>query len=264
MKKVLLCPPTFYDIEYEINPWMHTQNKVNRVKVLGEYEELRNTYQSLGVEVLEIKPIKGLPDMVYAANLGFIKSNLFVKSNFRFLQRRRESIYSKIFFQNLNYKIAELPKNIYFEGQGDLLFANGKYFMGYGKRTSLEAKKYLENFLKGEIIEFKLSDPYFYHLDMSFAPLDSETVVINRNSFDENGLNKIFKNFRNVIAANDLDNKIFACNLVMVGKNIVVGKGISDELRNNFAKYGFKTHEVSMSEYRKGGGSIKCLTLEFF
>ena len=36
------------------------------------------------------------------------------------------------------------------------------------------------------------------------------------------------------------------------------------ELKNNIKKYGFKVIEISMDEFRKGGGSIKCLSLEFF
>lgn len=264
MKKILLCPPTFYDIEYEINPWMNIGNKVDKAIVLEEYEELKSTYQSLGAEVLEIEPVKGLPDMVYAANFGFVKDNTFVKSNFKYPQRREESNYSRKYFKNLGFRIAEMPTEVTFEGQGDLLYSHGKYFMGYGKRSSLRAKKYIENFLQGEVFELKLSDPYFYHCDMSFAPLDDKTVVINRNSFDKDGLEKIYKNFQNVIGTDAPDNKVFCCNLVMVGKNIVAGKGISQELKNNLTKYGFITHEVEMTEYRKGGGSVKCLTLEFF
>jgi N-dimethylarginine dimethylaminohydrolase len=264
MKKILLCPPTFYDIEYEINPWMHVEDKVDKKKVLQEYESLKRVYSSLGVKVYEISPIKGLPDMVYAANFGFVKNKTFIKSNFKYPQRRKESIYSKKYFQKIGFKILELPKEIIFEGQGDLLFSGKKYVMGYGKRTDIKAKKYLEKFLNSEILEFKLSDPYFYHFDMSFAALDEKTVVINKHSFDKKGLEKIYKNFPNVILASKSDNQNFACNLVMVGKNIVVGKGISEELKSSFSKFGFKVNEVDMAEYRKGGGSIKCLTLEFF
>jgi N-dimethylarginine dimethylaminohydrolase len=264
MKKILLCPPTYYDIEYEINPWMDINNKVDKKKVLQEYGNIKKTYESLGVKVLEINPEKGLPDMVYAANLGFVKDNIFVKSNFKYPQRQKESIYSKKFFEKLGFKIAEMPTEVTFEGQGDLLCTNSKYFMGYGKRSTLSAKKYLENFLQGEVLEFKLSDPYFYHFDMSFAPLNNETVIINKNSFDKKGLEKVYKSFKNIILAENEDNKIFSCNLVMVNKNIVIGKGISANLKNKFAQYGFGINEVGMDEYRKGGGSVKCLTLEFF
>lgn len=118
MKKVLLCPPTYYNIEYEINPWMHVENKVDKDKVLKEYEELKNTYKSLGFEVLEIEPVNGLPDMVYAANLGFPLGKNFVVSNFTYGQRRKETGFTKIFFEKLGFKVISLPENIYFEGQG--------------------------------------------------------------------------------------------------------------------------------------------------
>lgn len=264
MKKILLCPPDFYDIEYEINPWMHVENKVDKKKVLQEYKNLKKIYKSLGVKIFEIEPGRGLPDMVYAANFGFVKDNNFVKSNFKYPQRQKESIHSKKFFQKIGSKVLELPKEIVFEGQGDLLYSGKKYVMGYGKRTDINAKKYLEKFLDSEILELKLSDPYFYHCDMSFAPLDDKTVVINKHSFDKKGLEKIYKNFPNVILADKEDNQNFACNLVVVEKNIVVGKGISNKLKSDFKKLGFSTYEVDMTEYRKGGGSVKCLTLEFF
>lgn len=243
---------------------MHIQNKVDKGKVSEEYKTLKNTYKSLGAEVLEIPPVKGLPDMVYAANIGFPLGNKFVVSNFRYPQRRGESEFAKSFFEKLGFKIKEIPSGISFEGQGDLLTIGGKFFLGWGKRSSKEAKNILEKELGIECIDFELKDPYFYHLDMSFAPLDSDTVLINEKSFDKEGLEKIRKCFNNVITSSEKDNKIFGCNLVVVGKNIVIGKGISQELKNRLGQYGFTVFEVPMDEFRKGGGSIKCLTLEFY
>ena len=57
MKKILLCPPTFYDIEYEINPWMHLENKVDKEKVTEEYRQLWAAYESFGAKVLELNPV---------------------------------------------------------------------------------------------------------------------------------------------------------------------------------------------------------------
>ena len=264
MKKVLLCPPTFYDIEYEINPWMHVQNKVNNRKALGEYEALKNAYKSLGLEVLEITPVKGLPDMVYAANLGFPFGNKFAVSNFRYEQRRKESNFAKEYFEDLGFKIVTFSENIYFEGQGDLTTAGGKYFMGWGKRSSREAKDILNQELGINCIDLELRDPYFYHLDMSLGPLDSKTALINPRSFTQEGLLKLKGEFDNIIETSEEDNKFMACNLVTVAKTVVIAKGISDKLKNDIKKYGFDVVEISMDEFRKGGGSIKCLTLEFY
>jgi len=264
MKKILLCPPIFYDIEYEINPWMRLENKVDRQKVKEEYAELKSVYKSLGAEVLEIDPVKGLPDMVYAANLGFPLGNKFALSNFRYPQRRKEADYAKIFFEKLGFKIVTLPDGVYFEGQGDLLTAGGKYFLGWGKRSSREAKEILSKELGIEFVDFELKDPYFYHLDMSLGPLDNETVLMKSESFTKEGVAKIKAEFKNVIETTEEDNKFMACNLVVINKTVVIGQGISDSLKKNIEKYGFTVKEVPMDEYRKGGGSIKCLTLEFY
>lgn len=264
MKKVLLCPPAYYDIEYEINPWMHIKNKVNKNIVFDEYKELKNAYKSLGAEVLEIDPVDGLPDMVYSANLGFPLGSNFVVSNFRYPQRRKESDFARKFFEKLGFKIISLPKEIYFEGQGDLLTINGKYFMGWGKRSSWDAISVLNKQLGIRCIDFELRDPYFYHLDMSLGPLDGKTTLINPHSFTKEGLRKIKNEFQNIIETTEEDNKIMACNLVTIGKTVIIAKGISDKLKSQIKEYGFNILEVPMDEFRKGGGSVKCLTLEFY
>lgn len=264
MKRVLLCPPNFYDIEYEINPWMNVKNKIDKEKVLEEYEELKKTYQSLGVEVLEIEPVKGLPDMVYAANIGFPLGEKFISSNFRYEQRRREAVFGEKYFEALGFKIINLPKNIYFEGQGDMLTMGGKYFMGWGKRSSKEAIGILNKELGINCIEFELRDPYFYHLDMSLGILDFQTALINPRSFTDEGLLKLRSQFKNIIETSEEDNEFMACNLVTVNKTVIIAKGISDKLKQDIMEYGFNVAEISMDEFRKGGGSIKCLTLEFF
>lgn len=264
MKKVLMCPPDYFSIKYEINPWMHLENNVNPVKAKQEFLNLKRVYQNLGVDVLEIPQDKYLPDMVYAANFGFPKNNIFIKSNFKFIHRKKESEIIKTFFEKLGFKIKELPENIKFEGQGDLLTNGKNYFFGWGKRSEYGAKKYLADFLGSEIIDFKLIDPYYYHLDTCFAPLDKETVVINPKAFEQKDLDKINNLFPNIIFVNPADNKLLACNLVVIGKIIVVGKGISNKLKNDFKKYGYTAIETPTYEFIKGGGSVKCLTLEFY
>lgn len=264
MKRVLMCPPDYFSIRYEINPWMHIENSVDPQKAREEFLTLKNVYQSLEVDVLEINQDKDLPDMVYTANFGFPKNNFFIKSNFKFKQRKKESNLCKSFFEKLGFKIHELPEDINFEGQGDLLTNGKNYFFGWGKRSDYSAKKYLSNFLESEIIDFKLINPYYYHLDTCFAPLDKKTAVINPTAFEKKDLDKINKLFPNVIFADPNDNKIFACNLVVVGKIIVIEKGVSNKLKKDFNKYGYSTVEVPTYEFIKGGGSVKCLTLEFY
>ena len=243
---------------------MSVENKVDKGKVKKEFEALKKVYTELGVEILEIPQEKDLPDMVYAANFGFPIGDTFIKSNFKYPQRAREAEVSKQYFETLGMQVQELPESVNWEGQGDLLTSKGRFFLGWGKRSDYESKKYLEKILGTEIIDFELINPYYYHLDTCFAVLDEDTVAINPVSFKPEGLKKIYENFSHVIPVSEQDNKLIACNCVVVGKTIVTAKGISDDLKAAYAEAGFSTKEVPMEEFRKGGGSVKCLTLEFY
>jgi N-dimethylarginine dimethylaminohydrolase len=264
MKKVLLCPPTRYDIEYEINPWMHLENKVDQTAALRAYAHLKETFVRLGLEVYEIPQAKGLPDMVYTANVGYLIDGVFIKANFMYRERREEARQAQQFLEReFGVITSSLPEGVYFEGQGDLLSDGERYFFGWGKRSHYEAKDVLQHLMGVRLIDLKLVDPYYYHLDTCFAPLTPDLVVINPRSFTDEGKKTIRSSFSHVIEADPESNEVLACNLVRVGKDIVIGKGISESLKENLAKFGYTTHEIDMREYLKGGGSVKCCTFEF-
>lgn len=264
MKKILLCPPTYYDIEYEINPWMDVNRKANKEKVQLEYANLKAKYTELGIEFMEIEPQPGLPDMVYAANFGFAEGKKFIKATFKYPERRKEADFAEAYMKNLGYEILTLPEEIFFEGQGDLLKTSTHYFMGWGKRSMPEAKKYLEQYLDKPVVDFELINPYYYHLDTCFAPIADDIVMINQRSFKPEGLKKVYEYFPTVIETSEQDNSVLCCNQVVFGNNIVLGKGITLALIEKLGGLGYKVHEIDTTEYLKGGGSVKCLSLELF
>lgn len=90
MRKLLLCPPEHYGIEYEINPWMHRAQQAVSAVAASQWQQLKEQLQSLGCVVELIEPEPGLPDMVFTANAGLVVGNRFIRSNFRFPQRRGE------------------------------------------------------------------------------------------------------------------------------------------------------------------------------
>src|SRR5579859_4739082 len=106
--KILMCPPTFYDVVYEINPWMHMSDKPDRKKAQQQWENLYKIYQSLGVTIELIDQVKGLPDMVFTANGGTVKENIFVSGNFRVKERKAEEHYFQQWFENHGYQVQTL------------------------------------------------------------------------------------------------------------------------------------------------------------
>ena len=62
-KRILMCRPTFFDIDYEINPWMHCDNRVRHDLAQQQWQALHDIYvQQLGWQVDLVEPVPGLPE----------------------------------------------------------------------------------------------------------------------------------------------------------------------------------------------------------
>src|SRR5436305_332287 len=119
MRKLLLCPPDHFGIEYEINPWMDRARQALPAQARAQWQGLRDTLQSLGCQVELITPQEKMPDMVFTANAGLAVGKRFVRSNFRFQERRGEEQHFEKWLADHNYEIVRLPDGLFFEGEGD-------------------------------------------------------------------------------------------------------------------------------------------------
>src|SRR3954470_1127179 len=89
--RILMCPPDFYGIEYEINPWMSRSRGAERTTAVAQWEGLVGILRDLGVQVELMQPRQGLPDLVFTANAGVVINNCFYSARFRHEERARES-----------------------------------------------------------------------------------------------------------------------------------------------------------------------------
>jgi N-dimethylarginine dimethylaminohydrolase len=69
MRELLLCPPDYYGIEYEINPWMSVARGADTAIVQEQWKQLHATLSKF-CKVHLIAPQPRLPDMVFTANAG--------------------------------------------------------------------------------------------------------------------------------------------------------------------------------------------------
>ena len=79
-----MTPPAFFAVEYAINPWMDVSHAGRRRRRADAVGGSAQTYLRLGHPVDVIEPVPGLPDMVYAANGGFIAGDVAIVARFRF------------------------------------------------------------------------------------------------------------------------------------------------------------------------------------
>ena len=87
-----MTAPTFFAVEYAINPWMDTSTPVDTHLAMNQWESLRQTYKELGHTVELVEPVAGLPDTVYAANGGLLVNGQAVVARFAYPQRVGESV----------------------------------------------------------------------------------------------------------------------------------------------------------------------------
>jgi N-dimethylarginine dimethylaminohydrolase len=260
MRKLLLCPPDFYGIEYEINPWMDRSRNVLPADAQKQWLGLRETLESIGCEIELIEPQAKLPDMVFTANAGLVRGRKFIRSNFRFPERRGEEKHFEQWFAERDYEIVSLPNDLFFEGEGDALFCGEVLLCGYRFRSDIRSHHKLAEILQCLVLSVELVQDRYYHLDTCFCPLPRGGAIWYPAAFDDYGQRAIRHHVSELLEVSPEEAAHFACNAVVVGDDVVLSEN-SPKLGAALRERGFKPHELPMTEFIKAGGACKCLTL---
>jgi N-dimethylarginine dimethylaminohydrolase len=260
MRRVLLCPPDYYGIEYEINPWMDRARRADRDVALKQWQRLRDGLQLLGCEIELVDPQPGLPDMVFTANAGVVIGTRFISSRFRHAERQNETPLYEQWFIRRDYEIVRLPDKLLFEGEGDALFSGDVLFCGYRFRSDIRSHRWLGDVLKSLVISVELVDARFYHLDTCFCPLGADRAMWFPGAFDDYGQRAIREHIRELIDVSPDEALRFACNAVVLDRDILMPDGCT-KLGSALTDRGYRCHGLAMSEFMKAGGACKCLTL---
>jgi hypothetical protein len=168
-RRYLMCPPEHFQVVYRINPWMDPTGSVDTALAGKQWTQLRDTLTELGHTVYELPPVPELPDMVYAANGGFVLDGLAYGARFRHPQRAGESAHHERWYRQhgVRYVAAEHIN----EGEGDLAWTGGLILAGHGLRTDPAAHLEVQEVFGRPVISLRLVDPRFYHLDTALAVL---------------------------------------------------------------------------------------------
>ncbi len=279
--RILMCPPQYFGIEYSINDWMNTT-------ILSQYDLAQSQWNSLYSKIIElgakvelVEPIAGQPDMTYV-DVGLVYSNIFITSNFKFPERQGEKKGFVKWFEVNRFNIFEFENTISFEGHGDTLWKDGHtLFGGYGFRTQLESYDYIQKILdqkaeqnftknseqdsekniltKPKIITLELIDSRFYHLDTCFCPIRSDLALCYTKALSLESIEKI-RSVMEIVEVDEDEAVHFACNALPIGNNLILPEG-APKLMSKLEELGFVCHPVPMSEFIKGGGACKCLSM---
>jgi N-dimethylarginine dimethylaminohydrolase len=257
---ILMCPPDYYGIEYEINPWMSRSRPSNRPLAAEQWSALRQAIEAAGAKVSLVEPAPGLPDLVFTANAGVIYDDTAIVSHFRHPERQKEEPHYADWFRAHGFKVQFPPESVFFEGAGDALFCGDTLFAGYRIRSDARGHQQIGELLGCRVIPLELVNPYYYHLDTCFCPLASGMAVYFPDAFDAYGRQVIGELVPRLVAVPEEEARRFACNAVVIGRRVITNTGCP-QLHAALRALGFDPRETPLDEFVKAGGSAKCLTL---
>jgi N-dimethylarginine dimethylaminohydrolase len=268
-RRYLMCPPEHFQVVYRINPWMDPTGSVDTALAGKQWTQLRDTLTELGHTVYELPPVPELPDMVYAANGGFVLDGLAYGARFRHPQRAGESAHHERWYRQhgVRYVAAEHIN----EGEGDLAWTGGLILAGHGLRTDPAAHLEVQEVFGRPVISLRLVDPRFYHLDTALAvlretplgdaPAGPARIVYYPEAFSPGSRRVLERLFPDALLADEADATAFGLNVVSDGRHVVVNSEATGMIEK-LAAAGYEPVPVDLSELKKGGGSVKCCVQE--
>jgi N-dimethylarginine dimethylaminohydrolase len=266
LRHYLMCPPTYFDVTYSINPWMDPSRHVDRVLALRQWWGLVDAYRDTGHRVDLLEPLPGLPDMVFAANGATVVAGSALSARFANPQREAEAAVHAAWHQRnrMLYGGGEVQRPIAVnEAEGDFAVLSKRILAGNGFRTTLDAHRELATLTGREVISLELVDPRLFHLDLALTVLDDvrDHIAYYPDAFSQDSRQLLRELFPDALIANEHDAYAFGLNSVSDGLHVFIPSG-ARQLREELAAAGYWPISVDLSELIKGGGSVKCCTQE--
>lgn len=258
-RSVLMCRPEHFTVSYRINPWMHPERPTDTALAVRQWDELYRVYVGLGYDIHLIDPIPGLPDMVYAANGGFVLDNIAYGALFAYPERAPEGPAYQAWFREHGFD-TRAPAEVN-EGEGDFLLAGGVILAGSGFRSAENSHREVAEIFGREVVSLRLIDPSFYHLDTAVAVLDDRNIAYLPSAFDEPSRAQLAARFPDAVIVSDQDAAVLGLNSFSDGRNVVIASRAADFARQ-LTERGYHPIGVDLSELLLGGGGVKCCTLE--
>lgn len=259
--------PTHFRVEYAINPFMDPANQPDPALAMRQWGTLVETLRGLGARVDVLPQREDAPDMVYAMNLGLSVvrpdgGRHVVMSHMRYPQRRMETASALAWFAEHGWSTSQVGRDgvgAHLEA-GDAFAWRGDLVVGYGPRTEELALKHLATDLGVNVQGLRITHPGMYHLDLAFCPIDERRAIVCPEAFDDASAEALIALVPEPLVLTEAEAlTTFAANSVVVGRTVVM-PDCPAHVRAQLEAWGFEVVLLDLSEFHKGGGSIRCLT----
>lgn len=269
LRKVLLCPPTYYEI-VPVSDFSRTAlergDKVDPDLAQAQHDELADALRDANIEVYYIEE----PDptrhwAVYARDFGTNSPEGVVISRFKYAERKGEEIPGKKRLKELGYNIVGQVERGAWEG-GDNRYIDEEHLAcGQGERSTWPGiRNAQEIFAEQDIEVHGIEIPTKWtHLDGVFAPVAEGLALVIKEEVPPWFLG--FLEGRDYELINIPAEKVegtLALNLLALGDDRVLSFKTNPVVNEVLEAEGFKVYKPNLTEFVDRGGGPHCLTFE--
>jgi N-dimethylarginine dimethylaminohydrolase len=257
----LVVEPEHFRVDYTINPYMDLDRQPDPALTRRQWQAMVDALRGAGASVHVLPQRPDAPDMVYAMNLGLALGPSVVMSHMRYPQRRMETATAEAWFTGHGLTPSYVGRDgvgAHFEAGDAFPFADA-LVVGYGPRTEELALKHLATSSDVRVRGLRITHPGMYHLDLAFCPLDSTRAIVCPEAFDEASAAAVLELVPEPLVISEEEALTFCANSVVVGSTVVM-PSCPDRVRARLAEWGLEVALVDVTEFHKGGGSVRCLT----
>ena len=270
----LMTEPAGFEVCYQINPWMRpdawrAEPAARRIQAETGSAALKRALIAAGARVESLEGVRGLPDLVFAANAAVVLDGRVLLARFRHPERQgEEAVFRSAFLQlrrrGVVREVIDLPDHMFHEGAGDAIWDSGRghFWGGFGPRSSRSALGAVRDAFGQEVAPLELASDRFYHLDTCFCPLAGGEALYYPPAFTEAALatirERVAPDLR--IEATDAEAAAFCVNAVNLGRTVIMARA-PESLRAKLSERGYRLVEIDLDPFILSGGAAYCMTL---
>lgn len=269
LRKVLLCPPQFYEI-VPVSDFSRTAlergDKVDHAKAQAQHGELAGALKDAGVEISYIED----PDptrhwAVYARDFGVNSPEGVVICRFKYAERKGEEVPGERQLRKMGYRIYGRIERGAWEG-GDNRYIDEKHLAtGQGERSTWPGIYNAQQIFKNQNIQVHgLSIPTKWtHLDGVVAPVAKGLALVMRSEVPEWFIGFLEgRDYRLVYIPAEKVEGTLALNLLCLGNDRVLSFKTNPIVNEVMRAEGLTVYTPDLTEFVDRGGGPHCLTFE--
>jgi N-dimethylarginine dimethylaminohydrolase len=236
----------------------------SRRRAEEQHQALSRMLTRLGIEVREIPPVAGLPDLTFARDSSFMTPWGLVGMRPGAAHRRGEVDAALAAASGFGIPVLGKVKVGRVEGGDVCLIRPGLVAIGVsGERTDRQGAEAVgELFVRaGWRVIYTVINPALLHLDTHFCIIDRHLAVGCVDELEAAFLEEVARLGIEVVPVTAEEVASLGCNVLALGGRRILSSGGAPRVDQRLRRRGYEVFTVSLDEFTRCGGGVHCLTM---